>query len=139
MTARLVNAHGRAAHDPDVKEFFGLDRKAKWPTEGMGARLIQGVLCGVDMLRPGHFRIRAWAECPECGRRMPIGRLNQHWERVHDVERWLTVLRTVDRLTPGELADVDFVMERIAIHATNENLHKPRRAIAKWVSRKAAA
>lgn len=72
----------RVAHDADVKELFGLDRKAKWPAEGVPERVIQGVRCRVDPITAGRFSIRARAVCPDCGKDMPIGRLAQH-AKVH--------------------------------------------------------
>jgi len=72
------------AHDGTVKELFGLNRKAKWPTEGMPKRVIQGVTCWVDPIVPKGengrrpFMLRASCFCPMCGTVMPIGRLSQH-------------------------------------------------------------
>lgn len=79
-----------AAQDPQVKELFGLDRKAKWPDEGMTTRQIQGVDCWVNALKPKvphasmdwkmyrPFQLRAMCRCPQCGQSMAIGRLAQH-------------------------------------------------------------
>lgn len=74
--------YNRPAQDPQVKEFFGLDRKAKWPNAGMAERVIQGVTCWVEPATPGPFRLRAMCHCPECGFITAIGRLAQH-AKVH--------------------------------------------------------
>lgn len=78
-----------SAHDPDVKELFGLDRKAKWPEHGISGRFIQGIMCWVEPLAPAplgrchrRFKLRAMCQCPVCAKNMPIGRLAQH-SKVH--------------------------------------------------------
>lgn len=131
MTPRLVNAGGRPMHDPDVKQAFGLQPKDKWPVQGMTPRLVQGVWCGVDVMRFDQgFRIRAWAECPNCRRRMPIGRLNQHWELVHDVDHWLDVLRKVDKLSDEDLVDEERVRQRLASYGFTGRIKMTARLIA---------
>lgn len=77
------------AHDPDVKTLFGLHPKAKWPSEGMPNREINGVQCWVKPLGPQiqslrtgklsrPFQLRAMCSCPNCGAVVSIGRLAQH-------------------------------------------------------------
>jgi hypothetical protein len=78
----LRNKWDRSAHDADVKEFFGLHRKAKWPAAGMPLRIIQGIACWVNPLGQSPGFQRAYAQCPMCGKNMPIGRLAQH-AKVH--------------------------------------------------------
>jgi ribosomal protein S27AE len=60
---------------------FGLDRKAKWPAEGMPPRMVQGVLVAVDSLAEAKANKRfhrARAQCPQCGHKLSAGRLAQH-------------------------------------------------------------
>lgn len=96
----IVNKYGRTAHDADVKELFGFDRKAKWPVEGIAQRTIQGYSCWVRPLaslnvtgrgRVGGFALRAVCAC-HCGLVLPIGRLTQHQltSAVHAEDRMLT-------------------------------------------------
>lgn len=98
MNGYLKNSYGRTAHDPDVKELFGLNRKAKWPEDGLPSRYIQQILCWVDPIPQRHvldvkrnFQLRAMALCPICNEQkgknsvaIPIGRLHQHWKMVHE-------------------------------------------------------
>jgi hypothetical protein len=84
----FVKSPGRQwnAHDSDIKEMFGLDRKAKWPAAGMPAREIQGIKCWVGPLVGGRRAPhRAMAECPACGKEVSIGRLRQH-SKIHEVK-----------------------------------------------------
>jgi hypothetical protein len=77
----------RQAFDPEVKKFFGLDPKEKWPEQGMPRRTIQGIHCWVEPIARrsdgrAKFTIRAKAVCPKCQKAMPIGRMQQH-SKVH--------------------------------------------------------
>jgi hypothetical protein len=77
------------AHDREVKTFFGLGPKAKWPDNGLpstiiGSRFYPGVAVRAFVIskeeakREGRFQ-RALCVCPNCSTVMPLGRLNQHW------------------------------------------------------------
>lgn len=81
-----VEGRNWPAHDGEVKVLFGLDRKAKWPKDGMVAKELQGIWCyvlGLDAARARGITLRALCKCPNCGKHMPIGRLAQHWRTVH--------------------------------------------------------
>jgi hypothetical protein len=69
------------AHSGTVKEFLGLDRKAKLPAEGMPPREIQGfqvyVLSLTEARAKKQFH-RVMAICPTCGKHLSAGRLQQH-------------------------------------------------------------
>jgi hypothetical protein len=80
----------RWVFDPDYKEMFGLERKAKWPAAGFDPRLIQGIMCWVTPepsivvgLKPGSFYMRAYCHCPVCGKTFTMSRLRQHAKVVH--------------------------------------------------------
>lgn len=82
MNHFIKGRYGRPAFDSDVKRFFGLEPKDKWPEQGMPRRTIDGIHCWVDPLTYGKFTIRAKCMCPVCHKVMPIGRLAQH-SKVH--------------------------------------------------------
>ena len=96
MPFYLVNKYGRPAHDEDTKELFGLDRKAKWPKEGLEARRIQDILCWVERSDPDPTKSphrgqwpsgpRAQCRCPLCHLTLPIGRLRQHIKHSHPAD-----------------------------------------------------
>lgn len=72
---------GWNAHSNDMKRFFGLDPKKKWPANGMAAITIQGVPVFVISLAQAKERKvfhRVRANCPACNMEMSAGRLHQH-------------------------------------------------------------
>lgn len=83
----FIKSEGRQwpAHEGEIKEMFGLPRKAKWPAEGMPHRTVQGIVVWVDSCeearRAGRFH-RMQAVCPQCHKIVPVGRLQQH-SKVH--------------------------------------------------------
>lgn len=89
----ILVKHGHlnfAAHDADVKGFFGLQPKDKWPDEGMPSIFIPTragqvqafVISKEDASIQGRFQ-RCLCLCPNCSETVPLGRLNQHWA-VHE-------------------------------------------------------
>ena len=61
-----------------VKVLMGLRPEAKWPTDGLWPRVIQGVMIRVQPLKAGRKRHRVLGECPVCGKVTSLGRLGQH-------------------------------------------------------------
>lgn len=80
--AMIKNERGWNVHDTQVKRFFGLDPKKKWPAEGLPAIEIQGFTVYVKSLeesRNGQKRPhRVTVICPICNKHMSLGRLHQH-------------------------------------------------------------
>lgn len=69
----------RNAHSHHVKEMFGLRPEQKWPSEGLPARTIQGIVVWVEPLLLGRGKMhRVRALCPQCQHEMSAGRLHQH-------------------------------------------------------------
>lgn len=95
MNLFLKGAYGRNAFDPEIKAFFGLGPKDKWPEQGLPRRIIQGIECWVEPAPPRATTMRWGREvtvksskhrtfgiCPACGKTVPLGRMHQH-AKVH--------------------------------------------------------
>ncbi|CAB4194375.1 hypothetical protein UFOVP1254_29 [uncultured Caudovirales phage] len=95
LTPQQYPNPNRQAFDAEVKTFFGLPPKAKWPPEGMAKRTIQGIECWVEPKEETRFEMR-WGKnravksskhrtfgiCPACGKTVPLGRMQQH-AKIH--------------------------------------------------------
>lgn len=95
MNLFLKGAYGRNAFDSEVKVFFGLGPKDKWPEQGLPRRNIQGIECWVDPapiaktvmrwgkeVRVKSSKHRTFGICPACKATIPLGRMEQH-SKVH--------------------------------------------------------
>jgi hypothetical protein len=77
----IRNSRGWNCHEGELKELFGLSKKDKWPSEGLPAKLIQGIRVWVNpkttatTLSQFH---RCRAQCPRCLKVLSAGRLHQH-------------------------------------------------------------
>lgn len=64
--------------EDELKKLMGIQPPKKWPDEGMGTYVIQGIQVYVLPRKPGRFQLRARAICPGCGKDFAAGRIAQH-------------------------------------------------------------